>query len=381
MPPFDDEFELIADERGSASSGYRVFGFGSIEPPVSPETDPFGAFFDYAARHLTAHLGSAPVDFNLDDVLELASPTSARHRAWLLESWVRYPYCSLTMKPSALCLVAGFGNVTALEQQLDRLAQNSDGDRRRIVAAAAKMVIKCKNLGNFQTLVNHRSTTMAMQTAEMLWFFMKNWERFAFRSDNLTERTRLIGDLFETLASDTTSIPSPNYLLLYACVIQCMPVIIRLCEWAKADPAFQRQLMQPTGGIGPLGDLALKGDVATLRYLCQQDGIEAHASNRDIFGGNILSTLSCPKLEIIELLLDKFPWLASERGGGDEALRGIISLRKQTPDNLKAAKLLLQHVQATPGLVVDVDELLALAAWHEWHDMCQMLIVDGHADP
>ena len=47
--------------------------------------------------------------------------------------------------------------------------------------------------------------------------------------------------------------------------------------------------------------------------------------------------------------------------------------------NVKVAKLLLQHAQATPGLV-GVDELLAEAARVGRPDMCRMLIVDAHAD-
>ena len=47
---------------------------------LSSNIGPFGACFHYAACCWTAHLGGAPIDFNLDDVLELASPTSAKHR-------------------------------------------------------------------------------------------------------------------------------------------------------------------------------------------------------------------------------------------------------------------------------------------------------------
>ena len=266
-----------------------------------------------------------------------------------------------------------------LEQQLDRLAQSGDVDRRLIVAAATTPIgIDHGNPGNFQALMIHRSTAMAVQTVEMLKYFIKHWRiRRSFSSDDLTEWTRLIRGLFDTLASN--SISSPNELLRCAYSEECMPAIEMLCEQAKADPAFQMKLMQLTYGIGPLGEVAQIEDVATLRYLCQQDGIEAHASNRDDRGSNILGTLINPPIEIIELLLDKFPWLASERGGGDKALIRVIRYRKQTSDRVKAAKLLLQHVQATPGLV-DVDELLAEAVRRGWPDMCRMLTVDGHTD-
>ena len=97
-----------------------------IGPPVSSNTDPFGAFFHYTAHWWTDHLDGAPVDFNLDDVLKLASPTSARYRPWVLESgrnpW--RPSSSPEVNASPLCLLVGFGNVFMLEQQLDRLAQN-----------------------------------------------------------------------------------------------------------------------------------------------------------------------------------------------------------------------------------------------------------------
>ena len=373
------EMQAEREVRGFAFSGNRL----SPETPAPSITDPFGAFFDYAAARWTAHLGGAPADFNLDDVLELGSPTSARHEAWMHQSQVRYPRFSLTEKPSALCLIAGFGNASILEQQLDRLAQNGDVDRRLIVPAA-KMAIQYGNPGNLQTLMNHRTTATAIQTAEMLEFLIENWEeRFASRSDDLTECTRLIRGLFDTLASSDT-MPSPNYLLSTACEYCCMPVVQRLFEQAKADTTFQKKLMQPTGGMGPLGEVAESGHVEILRYLCQQDGIEAHASNRDDRDRNILGTLSYPTIEIIELLLDKFPWMANERGSGDKALIKIIrdldGIGDHGSEEVKTAKLLLQHVQATPGLI-DVDDLLFEATWHVWPDMCQMIILDGHADP
>ena len=268
---------------------------------------PFGAFFQYAARNLTDHLGSAPDDFNLDDVLEIASPTSGRNKAWMLESQVRYPNCTPPMKPSALCLIAGFGSVSMLEQQLNRLAQNGDVDTRLIVAAATT-VIERGNPGNFQILMNHRSTAMAMQTVEMLKSLIHGWKKFRLRSDDLAEWTRLIRGLFDTLASDT--IPSPKELLQSACAvrIRCIPAIEKLCERAKADPAFRKKLMQSTDGIGPLGTVTRRGNVATLPYFCPQGGIKHYSSQHDRYGRPILDLLS-HKTGIIELLLGKNSWL------------------------------------------------------------------------
>ena len=158
-----------------------------------------------------------------------------------------------------------------------------------------------------------------MKTVEMLQTFTKCWRNIQ-DSDNLKEWTKLITGLFDMLAPDT--IPSPNRLLNMACEHGCMPIIEKLFERGKVDSAFQEQ---PTDKMGPLGAAVSGGDVEILRYLCQQHGIEAHASNRDTRGWNILA-LCCfnPKVEIIELLLDNFPWLVSERGGGDVALFEII---------------------------------------------------------
>ena len=68
----------------------------------------------------------------------------------------------------------------------------------------------------------------------------------------------------------------------------------------------------------------------------------------------------------------------TERGDGDEALITTIKRGQHVLENMKTAKL-LQYAQATPGLV-DVDELLAMAASAGWPDMCRILIVDAHAD-
>ena len=276
---------------------------------MSSNTDPFGAFFNYAARYWKYHLHSAPVDFRLDDILELASPTSARHRAWVTESGWFYAMNSSSSMTATIQFFVIFGKASMLEQLLDRFAPNDDVDRRNILEAA-KTAICCREPGQFRTLMNHRSTAMTMQV-KMLEILTSNWKRLG--SGDLEEWTNLITGLFDTLAVASDTIPSsPNYLLMEACGNECMPAIKKIFERAKTDPAFQEQLMQPTDGMGPLGKAVLRGNVAMLRYLCQQDGIEAHASYRDSKGSNILAYCSYPhKVEKIELLLDKFPWLAA----------------------------------------------------------------------
>ena len=166
---------------------------------MSSSTDPFGAFFNYAAHGLKYHLGGAPVDFKLDDVLEVASPTSARHRVWMLESSCWYPECSPEVKPNSLCLLAGFGNMSMLEEQLNRLAQNGDGDNRRLIFAAATTAIWYGNLGHFRALMNHRSIAMASETVEILETFISVLGFFG-----------QITGLYDDLESD---IPPPSSLL------------------------------------------------------------------------------------------------------------------------------------------------------------------------
>ena len=197
---------------------------------------PFGAFFHYAARYWTAHLDGAPVDFSLDGVIELASPTSARHRAWMVDRDPWYLPSSPGVSDSPLCFLVEFANVSMLEQLLDRLAQNGNEDRRHIVDAATT-AIHYRKLGHFRALMNHRST--AMRTVEMLDIFVNNWPRNFGSDEEQEEWTRLITGLFDTLASDTT-IPTPNHLLWAASARGCMPVIDKIHERAKADPEFQK---------------------------------------------------------------------------------------------------------------------------------------------
>ena len=354
----------------------------STHPSVSSNTDPFGAFFNYAAHYWTAHLDGAPVGFSLDKVLKLASPTSAKHQAWVRASgWDHWHPSYLPHSPglrdNPLCLLVCLGgNVSILEQQLDQLAQNRDGGGRFVIDAAIAAIYH-GNLGYYRALMNHRSTAMTMRTVEMLETFVANW-RNSGRDDG-KEWTKLITDLFDTLSG---TIHSPNYLLEKACLTRCMPIIEKVFERAKANRAFQEQLMQPINGFGPLGLIVYRGDVEILRYLCQQDGIAAHAYNRDGCGRSILSLCGDKphRVEIFELLLDKFPRLMSEREG-DMALANIIYFGLQTPDNLKIAKLLLQHAQAMPWLVDSVDEFLVMAVRVGWPGMCRMLVEDAHANP
>ena len=88
---------------------------------ANSNTDPFGAFFSYAARWWPYHLRSAPVgSFNLDDVLELVGPASARYPALAREyRWNYVPgWDSLT---DPLRFLVRYGDVSMLEQLLDQL--------------------------------------------------------------------------------------------------------------------------------------------------------------------------------------------------------------------------------------------------------------------
>ena len=192
---------LQGNRRSKPKPGFS--GISLIGPPVSSDTDPFGAFFHYASCCWKAHLRGAPADlsldkFSLDDFLELASPASARHRAcsreYIWQPWdtdyVRSrstqrrehdPMSPLT-SDSPLYLVVRSGNVSMLAQQLDRLAQKGDGDRRLIVAAATT-AIRWRKPGHFRALMNHQSTATAMQTVEMLESFVRNWQDFGSDDD------------------------------------------------------------------------------------------------------------------------------------------------------------------------------------------------------
>ena len=132
---------------------------------MSPNADPFGAFFNYAARCWTAHLGGAPYNFDLDDVFELIRPTSVRYGAWGLESGAWDVLC---IPDSPLRLLVGFGSVSVLQPFLDRLTPNSDDGDRGSIVAAATVAIRRGNLDNFQALINHRNTAMAVQMDKML---------------------------------------------------------------------------------------------------------------------------------------------------------------------------------------------------------------------
>ena len=274
------------------------------------------------------------------------------------------------------------GSVSMLNQLLDRLALNVDGDITsvNVAEAAATAAISVGDPGKFRAVMNHRSTAMASQTVKMV--MLKDIvEKWKLRGTDRKEWTRLITDLFDTLVSGT--IPSPNYLLRDACWEECIPAIEKLFERAKADPVLQKELMNPTGpgGMNPLDEVVVRGDVSLLRCLCQQDGIEAWLSNGGSDYWSILGRYCnlSPKVEILELLLDKFPCLLSERREVEETLVKFIICSRDSPDRVETAKLILKHTQAT-SVLVDVDELLACATWTSWPDMCQILIVDAHAD-
>ena len=177
---------LQNDKRYCASSGNSL-----TKPSRGSNTDHFGAFFHYAAWNWTYHLRSAPVNFSLDDVLKLASPTSVKYRAWA-HSEPDYPWHEcFPISPGAmegpLCLLAAFGNTSMLEQLLGKLALNADDseDRRLIVAAAFAAIFGDRHGMNFRALMNHPSTKKAMQTLEMLEDFAHDgWRHLGFRWRN-----------------------------------------------------------------------------------------------------------------------------------------------------------------------------------------------------
>ena len=187
-------------EKKMSEKSKPIAGGNSLtEPPVSSNNEPFGTFFTYAADYWTDHLRHGPVDFRLDDVLELAIQISPRHRAWTrgasrLWSYSRQPRSSEVY--DNLNFLVDYGNASMLEQLLDRLAQNGDGDRSFIVDAAERAMYH-GNIGHFRALMNHRSTAIAMQTVEMMEKFAEDWH-WLLRVDREEWKNRIKG-LFDTL--------------------------------------------------------------------------------------------------------------------------------------------------------------------------------------
>ena len=171
-----------------------------------------------------------------------------------------------------------------LQQRLDQLTQNDDGDRRLIVSAAT-IAIHCGNLGHFQALMNNPSTATALQTVKMLETFVKQWQ---YLGGDHKEWTKLVTGLLNKLASD--SIPSPHDLLATANSWQCTTIVNEIYDRAEAYPAFAERLLQATDGRGYIHNL---GSIAVIRRFLSRNSTYRDTVGRDT-GTNIL-LFSTPK--------------------------------------------------------------------------------------
>ncbi|RYP20750.1 hypothetical protein DL767_009397 [Monosporascus sp. MG133] len=390
---FDEEIDSQAD-RTDESTKPATF---------DPSDRGFGEFYAYAACFWLDHFNGASSGSlaMLPDIVNLCRAGSRT-----LSNWVTMycrPDCTIAAKFTLdtqdldpLAVVCQFGPRVAMDQLLvdyERYTESMKNNSHLTTVAQLNLLGEAARLG---AIFLHPIVGPEIRNIPLLEQVMNSWTQ--------SERDRARWEeLFRLILPTFMRERSANDLLCAACRMGCLPVVKLLFEEAARNPAFKEDLLrdnQPPADrqgkiqshLGPhqsIGEAAAYGHLSVVRYLLEQDGIEAHIRHRDAHGFNVFHRVAariCTP-EAFELLIPHF------REGVDE-----VNVYNDTPLDLvvfggdwsslraDSAEVLLRlggaNVRGSyKGENGEWDEPLRRAARTGQAKMCRVLVEHGGDDP
>ncbi|EMR63265.1 putative nacht domain protein [Eutypa lata UCREL1] len=233
------------------------------------------------------------------------------------------------------------------------------------------------------------------RTIRKLEYVMIDWENDRRGRAGIREFLDLVMPLFirEGPAND---------LLCAAARHGWISIAKMLFEEAARNPSFKEELLYPQKDtekkkskhhLEPhqsVGEAASFGEIAMVRYLLEQDGIEAHLRYRDDHGNNVFHRVArrnC-EAEMFELLIAHFKDGVDQLNDSNETpLDLVVFDGTELSSNYEAAEVLLRlggaNVRGGNGIAKgsEWDEPLRRAARTGQLEMCRVLVEVGGADP
>lgn len=410
-----DEFnhiELLSSEE-KVVQDFAELPFGHVEEVDDSQGDgneatfdpspTFGQFYAYASCFWLDHFNGASQESlgSLPDIAYLCRASSQT-----LKNWV-YMYCrpdfKITSKQGSfvtddldpLIVLSSYGHMDAFNQLLNDYEKYSiymASDSSRL---SSIQLTECYGEpARLAALFCHPTVGCNLRKVPKLEEVLLHWSK-SERGRAMTE------DFFDSVMPTVIREFQANDLLCAAARHGWISIVERLFEEAARDPSFKEELMRTWEGSGKkktgpeleqhqsVGEAAVYGQIAMVRYLLQQDGIEAHLRYRDVNGNNVLHRLAhrgrMP--EMFELLIPHFKdGVDQVNDNNDTPLDILVFDDSRGSSNPKAAEVLLKLGRADVragfnGGTGNFHSTLRRAARGGHSEMCRVLVEVGGADP
>lgn len=399
---FDElPFGGFVDEFG----GSRADGNNEIDGPRTFDPAPrFGQFFAYASCFWLDHFTEASAEslISLPDIAYLCRASSKT-----LSNWVAM-YCrpDFTITPKYEKYATDYRDpLTVLcnsgpDVAFNRFLEDYERYSRYMAPNSGQvsmnhLILHSGEPSRLAALFLHPMVGREIRTIRKLEYVMIDWENDRRGRAGIGEFLDLVMPLFirEGPAND---------LLCAAARHGWISIAKMLFEEAARNPSFKEELLYPQKDtekkkskhhLEPhqsVGEAASFGEIAMVRYLLEQDGIEAHLRYRDDHGNNVFHRVArrnCDA-EMFELLIAHFKDGVDQLNDSNETpLDLVVFDGTELSSNYEAAEVLLRlggaNVRGGNGIAKgsEWDEPLRRAARTGQLEMCRVLVEVGGADP
>ncbi|KAK5232289.1 hypothetical protein LTR47_006502 [Exophiala xenobiotica] len=393
-----------SDDGGQAdpSGAYQGPGNGTegTEIYYDPAERGFGEFYVYSSCFWPDHFkASAPERLpHTSDIVKLCRAGSKRLQNWTGQNC--RPDCTITPKfynsqpQDPLTNVSLHGPEVALIRLLEDNTIDLRGKEFLFdsVKRSVEQIIWWGDVSRLSILFRHARVGPQIRNIGIFHLLMAEWASSDKKSKPWAGCFDLVFDICDdVLVQEKWG----NELLCLAVSYGCLPMVERLFEEAARRPAMRDELLRdvrrdikPPDYHQSVGEAAWYNHAEVLRYLLNQEGIEAHLQHRDSHGYNVLHRAArwCNP-DVVSLLVSHFPEGVNQRNkNGDTPLHLVVFAGQAISGRLESAKILLNQGHAD----VEADstdeqsgwgEPLRMAARYGGTAMCRVLVEVGGADP
>lgn len=319
-----------------------------------PTNRGFGEFFVYASCHWLEHFGATAVEHlpGLASIEKLCQADSTRLRNWTQQNcrpgcaiMPRFQFDSSLYDP--LSITSLYGSEATLRHMLGNSDFEKDTFLREPAMKAADQILDWGDVPRLKILFLDEKLGHQLQNLNFFRLLIKKWP-------NHRGNFELAFDLVDYVSDILVHAQWGNELLCVAASEGCMPIIRRLITSAQHKPALKNELLrefqceaQWSRSGEPMhqsiGEAVLGNHVDVVRYLLEENDIEAHLRYRNSRGENVLhlaSRLCNP--DMFQLLVPRFQeGIHQADNQGDTALERIIMSSSTSLDRYESAKILL----------------------------------------
>ncbi|KAL8836220.1 MAG: hypothetical protein Q9170_002997 [Blastenia crenularia] len=364
-----------------------------------PSERGFGELFVYASCFWVDHFETSAPGFspNMSDIVSLCRAKSKRLQNWAGQHcrpdctiMPTFDFDSDSLDP--LVIVSLYGSDSALT----KLLQHYEVDGKEFLVDSVKetirQIIRHRGISRLKILFHNSQVGPRVRTCGFFSQIMGVWAQS--NSDRESKEWAglfdLVADLFDVLIREEWG----NELLCTAVSYGCLPMVERLFQEAAHNPAMRSELLRdPQRDCNrpdhhqSIGEAVWHNHVDVLRYLLQQDGIEAHLQHRDSGGYNVLHKAAryCNP-QVVSLLVSRFREGVNQANDvGETPLSLVVFTSVSTVGRIESAKIMLKRGGAdVRGGYADEPsnwyEPLRMAARYGDVAMCRVLVEVGGAD-